>query len=284
MNSGYGSSSQGIYNQPPSYNQQQSFPTQQSQSYPPPQQPYGQPPQQPYGQQPQSYPPPQQPYRQPPQSYPPPQQSYGQPPQQPYGQPPQQPYGQQPQSYPPPQQPYGQPPQSYPPPQQPAYPPPQQTYGQQPPYPPQQPKYPPTENYSYDSHPVPAPEISYPQQPYNYPQIPPPLLIFKIPDSAHIHPLFQRFTDKNCKVCKKNFREHPAYVCDECPLVLCHKCSKAIFYGDKLREFHPHPLTLRVRPEWKCALCRRNYKDAASFFCGGCDFDACSLCYIGEEE
>ena len=205
--------------------------------------------QQPYGQQPQSYPPPQQPY------------------------------GQQPQSYSSPQQPYGQQPQSYPPPQQPTYPPPQQ-----PSFPPQQSQYPPTQNYRYDSHFAPAPEISYPQQPYNYPQVPPPLLIFKIPDSAHIHPLFQRFTDKNCKICKKNFREHPAYECDECPLVLCYKCSKAIFYGDKFREFHPHPLTLRVRPSWKCALCRRNYKDAASFFCGGCNFDACSLCYIGEEE
>ena len=211
MNSGFNSSSQGIYNQTSSYNQQQ--------SYPPSQQPYGQ---------------------QPPQSYPPPQQPYGQ-----------------------------QPPQSYPPPQQ-------------PPYPPQQPQYPPTQNYPYGPHFGPSPGINCPQQPYNYPQIPP-LLILKIPDSAHIHPLFQRFTDKNCKICKKNFREYPAFVCDECPLVLCYKCAKAIFFNDKLRGFHPHPLTLIVRDSWKCALCRRNYKDAASFFCGGCNFDACSLCYIGEE-
>ena len=253
MNSGYSSSSQGIYDQPPSYNQQQPYP-----------------PQQPYGQPPQSYPPPQQPYGQPPQSYPPQQQPYGQ--QSPYP-PPQQPYGQQPQSYPPQQQPYS---------QQSPYPPPQQPYGQQPPYPPQQPQYPPTQNYPNGPHFGPAPAINYPQQPYNYPQVPPPQ-IFKIPDSAHIHPLFQRFTDKNCKICKKNFREYPAFECDECPLVLCHKCAKAIFFGDKLREFHPHPLTLRVRSSWKCAVCRRNYTDAASFFCGGCNFDACSLCYIGEE-
>ena len=106
---------------------------------------------------------------------------------------------------------------------------------------------------------------------------------FRIPDSAHNHPLFQRFTDKNCKICKKNFEEKPAFECDECPLVLCYKCAKAIFYGDKLREFHPHPLILRVRHSWKCSICRRNYKDAASFYCRGCDFDACSLCYIGEE-
>ena len=252
MNSGYSSNSQGIFSQLPSYNQQQPNP---------PPQPYGQqPPSQPYGQQPQSYPPPQQ-YNQP-QQYPP-----------------QQPYGQQP-SYPP-QQPYG---------QQSSYPS-QQPYGQQPPYPPQQLQYSPSQppfnqpygqdnnNYPYG----PALPINNPQIPYNHPQVPPPPGIFRIPDSAHIHPLFQRFTDKNCKICKKNFREHPAFECDECPLVLCHKCAKAIFFGDKLRQFHPHPLTLRVRSSWKCAVCRRNYTDAASFFCGGCNFDACSLCYIGEE-
>ena len=265
MNSGYSSNSQSIYNQPPSYNQQQPYP-----------------PQQPYGQPPQSYPP-QQTYGQPPQSYPP-QQQYGQPQQYP----PQQPYGQQP-SYPQ-QQPKG---------QQPPYPS-QQPYGQQPfyppqqaPYSPQQPLYPPSQNlYSQpyiqnnNNYPYgPAPQINYPQPqlPYNHPQGPPPFGLFKIPDSAHIHPLFQRFTDKNCKICKKNFTDHPAFECDECSLVLCHKCAKAIFFGDKLREFHPHPLTLRVRSSWKCALCRRNYTDAASFYCGGCNFNACSLCYIGEE-
>ena len=257
MNSGYSSNSQSIYSQQqPSYNQQQPYP-----------------PQQPYGQPPQSYPPPQQ-YGQP-QQYPP---------QQPYGQqpsyPPQQPYGQQ--SPYPPQQPYGQQP-PYPP-QQPQYPP------QQPQYPPQQPQYPtpqPPYNQPYsqnnNNYPYgPAPQMNCPQPPY-HPQGPPPLGLFKIPDSAHIHPLFQRFTDKNCKICKKNFTDYPAFECDECSLVLCCKCAKAIFFGDKLREFHPHPLTLRVRPSWKCAICRRNYTDAASFYCGGCNFDACSLCYIGEE-
>ena len=243
MDSGYSSNTQSIYSQSSSYNQQQPYP-----------------PQQPYGQQPQSYPQPQQ---------------YGQPQQYP----PQQPYGQQ--SLYPPQQLYGQPS---------AYPP-QQPYGQQPPYPPQQPQYPASQppynqqygqninNYPY----APSPQINYPQPPYNHPQIPPPVVTFKIPDSAHIHPLFQRCTDKNCKICKKNFTDDPAFECDECSLVLCYKCAKAIFFGDKLREFHPHPLTLIVIPSWKCAICRRNYKDAASFHCPGCNFDACSLCYIGEE-
>ena len=120
--------------------------------------------------------------------------------------------------------------------------------------------------------------MNYPQQPLNYPQVSQLPGIFRIPDSAHIHPLFQRFTDKNCKICKKNFREYPAFVCDECPLVLCYKCAKAIFFGDKLREFHPHPLTLDVISSWKCALCRRNYTDAASFHCGICNFNAC-FCY-----
>ena len=243
MNSGYISSSQGIYDQPSSYNMQQPYTPQQS-----------------YGQQQQSYPPPQQ-YLQ--------NQQY---PQQPFSQqlsyPQQQSYGQQ--STYNPQQPYGQ--QSPYLPQQPQYPQPQPPYN--PPY---------SNNYPYGPHHDPAPQINYPQQLYNQPQVPLPQAIFRIPDSAHIHPLFQRFTDKNCKICKKNFIEHQAYVCDECPLVLCHKCAKAIFFGDKLREFHPHPLILRVRESWKCAVCRRNYTDAASFFCGGCNFDACSLCYIGEE-
>ena len=243
MKFSYSSNNQGGYNQPQQYNQQP---------------PYS--PQQPYGQQASQYPPPQQ---------------YGQPQQYP----PQQSYGQQPPYFP--QQPYGQ--------QQPTYPP-QQAYGQQPPYSPQQPPYPPSQppyNQSYNNYPYspnldPSSQFNYPPPTFNQPQAPI-ISIFKIPDSAHIHPLFQRITDKNCKICKKNFSEYPAYECDECPLVLCHRCARAIFYGDKLRQFHPHPLTLRVRPSWKCALCRRNYTDAASFFCGGCNFDACSLCYIGDE-
>ena len=53
-----------------------------------------------------------------------------------------------------------------------------------------------------------------------------------------------------------------------------------IFYGEKRKGFHPHPLMLRVRQSWKCDVCQRTFADKCSFFCQQCDFDACDQCYL----
>ena len=103
----------------------------------------------------------------------------------------------------------------------------------------------------------------------------------QIPDTAHMHPLFQEPSHYGCKVCRKMIGGGQAYVCRTCELVLCYECFNRIYYGTKHEEVHPHPLMLRVRPSWICDLCHRRYQDVASFYCKVCDFDACSMCYVG---
>ena len=103
----------------------------------------------------------------------------------------------------------------------------------------------------------------------------------QLPDSAHEHGLVQEPSHEKCKVCQQPIGGTPAYVCKECPLVLCYNCANAIFYGNKAKEVHPHPLALRVRNAWKCDLCKQRFRGTASFYCRPCDFDACSRCYVG---
>ena len=115
--------------------------------------------------------------------------------------------------------------------------------------------------------------------------VPPPLDFNQgpgnIPDSCHMHPLFQEPSHYGCKVCRKMIGGGQAYVCRTCELVLCYECFNKIYYGTKHQEVHPHPLMLRVRPSWICDLCHGRYQDVASFYCKLCDFDACSMCYVG---
>ena len=103
----------------------------------------------------------------------------------------------------------------------------------------------------------------------------------RLPDSAHEHGLMQEPSNDTCKVCQKPLAGSPAFVCHECPLRLCYDCGNAIFYGNKAKQVHPHPLALRVRNAWKCDICKQHYRGTASFYCKGCDFDACSRCYVG---
>ena len=166
--------------------------------------------------------------------------------------------------------------------------PPQQPYPPQPHYQPYQgnphyglgPNYAEGQRYGYGPEknvygPVigsnPAPGFNQPPQ-YNQRQI---------PDTAHMHPLFQEPSQQECKVCKRIIGGGPAYVCHQCSLVLCFDCFNTIFYGNKLKQIHPHPLGLRVRPSWRCDICQRTFRGTASFYCRGCDFDACSNCYVG---
>ena len=103
----------------------------------------------------------------------------------------------------------------------------------------------------------------------------------RIPDSAHEHGLIQEVSHSECKVCKRPQGGAQAYVCHQCPLVLCYECGNAIFYGNKAKQVHQCPLALRVRNAWKCDLCQQHFRGVASFYCKLHDFDACSRCYVG---
>jgi hypothetical protein len=83
-----------------------------------------------------------------------------------------------------------------------------------------------------------------------------------------------------CKNCKRKIMNAPGYKCNNCSLVLDMECSDKIFYGAKKTNCHPHPLSLRVRPSWKCDICKRLFQGKCSFFCKPCDFDACDQCYL----
>ena len=103
----------------------------------------------------------------------------------------------------------------------------------------------------------------------------------EIPDTAHMHPLFQEPAYNDCKICRRQLAGLPGYVCHDCPLSLCLECFNNIFYGNKQRQVHPHTLSLRTRPNWICDVCHRKFSGTASFYCKACDFDACSMCYVG---
>ena len=140
--------------------------------------------------------------------------------------------------------------------------PPQQGYGSGAGYPPQQPGYGSGAGYP-PQQPGYGSGAGYPQQP-GYAQQPQ-----------------QEPSNEACKVCQRPIGGQAAYVCHQCPLVLCYECSNAIFYGNKAKQVHPHPLALRVRNAWKCDLCKQHFRGTASFYCKPCDFDACSRCYVG---
>ena len=104
---------------------------------------------------------------------------------------------------------------------------------------------------------------------------------YKIPDSAHEHPLnYVESLPDTCKICSAAAGK-PGYKCDSCGVQLCLDCSQKIFYGDKKKQCHEHELALRIRSNWKCDLCKQKYKNVCSFYCKPCDFDACFNCYIG---
>ena len=126
-----------------------------------------------------------------------------------------------------------------------------------------------------------APRIGV-QMNFNQPNFSGPAPGFReIPDSAHMHPLFQEPAYSDCKICRRQLAGLPGYVCHDCPLSLCIECFNNIFYGNKQRQVHPHTLSLRTRPNWICDVCHRNFSGTASFYCKACDFDACSMCYVG---
>jgi hypothetical protein len=128
------------------------------------------------------------------------------------------------------------------------------------------------------------PQSGYPQQP-GYSQQPKNTQQTgygkAIPDSSHEHGLTKCSSYDECKICQKQIGGNPAYVCHECDLVLCCGCGGAIFFGNKAKQLHPHPLALKVRKCWKCDICNLHFKGVASFYCSYCDFDVCSKCYVG---
>ena len=97
----------------------------------------------------------------------------------------------------------------------------------------------------------------------------------------HEHPLIQEPSHDSCKICNEPIGGTSAYVCSQCPLVLCYNCGNKILLNHKDNQVHPHPLFLKFRKGWKCDKCQSYYKSKASFYCKSCDFDACSKCYVG---
>jgi hypothetical protein len=100
------------------------------------------------------------------------------------------------------------------------------------------------------------------------------------PESAHEHPLvYAEQIRGECKNCQRPI-QGPGYRCDSCGLTLDMGCAEKIFYGNKRKDFHPHPLALRIRPSWICDICKRTFSNKCSFYCKSCDFDACDQCYL----
>ena len=103
------------------------------------------------------------------------------------------------------------------------------------------------------------------------------------PESAHEHPLnYCERLNEECKMCGKNARNQPGYNCRQCNVRLCMNCAQRVFYGNKKKQVHPHPLALRNRQSWKCDICKKLFNGTCSFYCKPCDFDACERCYLEE--
>ena len=97
---------------------------------------------------------------------------------------------------------------------------------------------------------------------------------------SHEHGLLKQPSNDTCKFCGKSIGGQAAYVCHQCPLVLCHDCSMSIFYGNRVKKVHQHSLCLRLRNSYKCDLCKQQLRSTISFYCRICDFDYCTKCYI----
>jgi hypothetical protein len=98
----------------------------------------------------------------------------------------------------------------------------------------------------------------------------------------HEHALIRKSNQTNakCKICLKLLDKAPAFICNECELVICNLCTNRIATGKKNDEIHAHHLGLRYRNAWKCDVCFEHFQKRASFYCKSCDFDACPNCYI----
>ena len=119
----------------------------------------------------------------------------------------------------------------------------------------------------------------YPQQQGGYPQQQGGCQ--QQPESAHEHPLnYSQQLNEQCKICMQNIGGQQGYKCNSCNIVLCLNCANRVFYGNKKKSAHYHPLALRFRESWKCDICKIVYRGSASFYCKQCDFDACDKCYL----
>ena len=101
-----------------------------------------------------------------------------------------------------------------------------------------------------------------------------------ISDFEHEHSLSYEPCHDTCKFCHKTISNN-AYLCHQCPLVLCNDCANDILHGNKAKHLHIHALPIIVRYSWKCDICKQCFRETASFCCKPCDFDACKRCYIG---
>ena len=103
----------------------------------------------------------------------------------------------------------------------------------------------------------------------------------QVSDSSHEHPLYYEEKLKNtCKLCLKNIDNQKGYKCNKCSIVLCLDCYNKLINKKKNKSAHKHNLMLKDRLSWKCNLCKKTFKNRASFYCKPCDFDSCADCYL----
>ena len=103
-----------------------------------------------------------------------------------------------------------------------------------------------------------------------------------LPGKVYIHKhllKYSELTNTRCNACNQSTTQN-FYFCEKCKLYLCGNCSNILFNNpQKNVNCHNHPLTLGIRSNIKCDICRKDYSNHASFFCIACDFDCCFNCY-----
>lgn len=100
-------------------------------------------------------------------------------------------------------------------------------------------------------------------------------------ESSHEHPLnYNENLNEKCELCSNSIKNKKGYKCKFCSLKFCLDCSNKLFRKEKNKSVHKHDLLLMSRKNWKCNLCKKQFKNIASFYCKQCDFDSCENCYI----
>ena len=126
--------------------------------------------------------------------------------------------------------------------------------------------------------PPPMGVVPPPIPPMNNPQ---PVEPTPMKEVLHEHPLgYNPALNEDCKLCQMRIINQPGSQCKVCNFAICDTCSRKMYYGNKRREIHSHPLYLKLNKTWRCDICKATYSNLVSFNCKNCDFDACHKCYL----
>ena len=100
-------------------------------------------------------------------------------------------------------------------------------------------------------------------------------------ESGHYHPLnYKDNIKEKCQLCLNIIKNKKGYKCKFCSLTLCFDCTNKIFKKEKNKSVHKDDLLLMPRKIWRCNVCKKQFRNKASFYCKKCDFDSCVDCYI----